>query len=100
MTLSGGTFQASSGFTLSASRPVSVGATTLDVPNGTLIFAGTIADAGATPGSLTKTGSGVLQLDGNNTYTGATAVAVGTLAGTGTLASTVTVNAGAHRPGR
>ena len=95
LTLSGGTFQASTGFTLGASRPVSVGAATIDVPSGTLIFAGTIADAGATPGTLTKTGTGVLQLDGNSTYSGATAINVGTLAGTGTLASTVTVNSGA-----
>ena len=95
LTLTGGTFQASTGFTLSATRPVSVGAATVDVPNGTLIFAGTIADAGATPGTLTKTGTGVLQLDGNSTYSGATAINVGTLAGTGTLASTVTVNSGA-----
>ena len=38
----------------------------------------------------------MLQLDGANTYSGATAVALGTLAGAGTVANTVTVNAGAH----
>ena len=96
LTLSGGTFQASPSFTLNSSRPVSVGAATISVPSGTLIYAGAIANAGATPGTLTKTGSGVLQLDGANTYSGATAVALGTLAGAGTVANTVTVNAGAH----
>ena len=52
-------------------------------------------------GSLTKIGSGVLQLDGNNTFSGPTTINAGTLAGTGTLAGAVMVNCpGAHRPGR
>ena len=96
MTLSGGTFQASPAFTLNSSRPVSVGAATISVPSGTLIYAGAIANAGTASGTLTKIGSGVLQLDGADTYSGATIVNVGTLAGTGTVANTVTVNAGAH----
>ena len=36
-------------------------------------------------GSLTKIGGGVLQLDGNNTFTGPTIVAAAHLSGTGTL---------------
>ena len=94
LTLSGGTFQASAGFTLSSSRPVTVGTATINVASGTLIYGGAIAGAGA--GTLTKIGAGVLQLDGNNAYTGATTIQVGALAGNGTLASTVTVDASAH----
>ena len=38
----------------------------------------------------------MLQLDGNNTFTGATAIQTGALAGIGTLASTVTMSGSAH----
>ena len=82
LTLSGGTFQASSGFTMNASRPVTVGAATVEIDSGTLIYGGVIA--GAASGSLTKIGAGVLQLNGNNTFSGATTISTGALAGTGT----------------
>ena len=68
----------------------------IDVPSGTLAFAGGIADTAAGPGGVYKTGGGVLQLDGLNSYSGPTTIAVGTLAGNGTLASAVEVLGGAH----
>ncbi|MBQ2620429.1 MAG: autotransporter-associated beta strand repeat-containing protein [Thermoguttaceae bacterium] len=48
------------------------------------------------PGAIKKTGSGMLKLTANNTYTGATTVSAGTLllASSGKLASDVTVEAG------
>ena len=68
LTLTGGTLQATGGFTLSSSRTVTVGAATINVASGTLIYGGAIAGTGAA--TLTKIGAGMLQLDGNNTYTG------------------------------
>ena len=102
LAITGGTLQATAGFTLNSARPVSVGAAAgINVATGTLVYAGGITNAGAATGTLTKTGAGVLQLDGNSTFTGPTTVAVGALAGSGTLAGTVTVGALAqHRPGR
>ena len=94
-TLSSGTFRASGGFTLSSSRAVTVGAATVEVDSGTLIYGGAIAEATPGSGSLTKIGAGVLQLDGNNTFTGATSIQAGALAGIGTLASTITISGSA-----
>jgi autotransporter-associated beta strand protein len=47
---------------------------------GMVTFSGVISDNGANPSALTKTGSGVLTLSGNNTYTGITSIA-GTASG-------------------
>ncbi len=46
------------------------------------------------PGSLTKLGTGILVLGGNNTYTGGTVVGGGTLALSGTLIGNLTTLAG------
>ena len=91
LTLTGGTLQATAGFTLSSLRPVSVGAATINVATGNLVYAG--AMTGVVTGSLTKSGTGSLQLDGANTFTGMTTVNVGALSGTGSLGGPLVVNA-------
>lgn len=73
------------------------GQATMEVtaPTSTLGISGVISGAGG----LTKTGPGILQLSGANTYTGPTIISAGTLLGSGAgfLAdsSPVTINAGA-----
>ena len=68
---------------------------TLTPTAGTSRFSGVIGNglAGGQT-SLVINGAGIVQLDGKNTFTGPTTVLNGTLAGTGTLASSVEVAAG------
>jgi len=64
---------------------------TFSVTNAALTtFAGVVSDGGLVCG-FTKTGSGTLDLNGTNTYTGPTIVSNGILAGTGSIVSPVTV---------
>ncbi|MES1264270.1 MAG: autotransporter-associated beta strand repeat-containing protein, partial [Variovorax sp.] len=123
-----GTDNHSGGTTLSAGtlqvgNATTAGALAGDVTNNAaLVFANTAAPiAGVISGSgtVTKTGSGTTVLTGNNTYTGATSVAAGTLqvdgalgntavgvannatlAGSGSIAGTVTVADGGTLQGR
>ena len=66
-------------------------ATDFDIRQGTLTGAGTLGGTA----SLTKSGAGTATILTNNTYSGATTVLEGTLAGTGSAGSVTTVTAGA-----
>ncbi len=90
--LSGGTLNAQTNWTSSLDMSLLSGTTTFCSAdtNGVaydIALSGILSGNGA----LTKTGSGVLLLNGTNTYTGATAVNSGTLGGTGAIAGTTTV---------
>ena len=71
------------------------GNVTVNVPSGTAEIGGIIS--GPSSYTLTKTGTGTLQLRGNNTYSGATIIQEGTLEIVGSIAgsSGVTINEGA-----
>ena len=94
LTLNGGTLQLGSAFNLASSRAVSITAN-----NGTIDtqgFNSTVAQNITGTGSLTKLGSGVLTLNGANSYAGGTNVNVGTLVvGDGTSASAALSGGGA-----
>ncbi len=73
---------------------VLAGGVTIDSGTNTIGVAQALTDGGGN-GGLTKTGTGTLNLNGVNTYTGSTLVNVGTLGGTGTIAGPVSVASGA-----
>ncbi|WP_407151646.1 autotransporter outer membrane beta-barrel domain-containing protein [Bradyrhizobium sp. ORS 86] len=77
LTFNGGTLQFNSAFDLAASRPIALnaGGGTLDVQG----FNSTITQGTTGTGALTKLGSGMLALNGDNAHSGGTNVAVGTL---------------------
>lgn len=78
LTFNGGTLQLGASFDLAAGRPV-----VLDTNGGTIdtqAFNTTITQGITGTGALTKLGSGMLLLNGNNSYSGATNVNAGTLA--------------------
>jgi autotransporter-associated beta strand protein len=119
-TYSGGT-SVSGGATLGIAADGSLGNATggLNLNDGTLAAMGTITSARAVtlgagggtidtngfgiafsnalsgPGSLTKTGAGILTLDGANTFTGGTVVSQGTLALTGSMTGSLAILSGA-----
>ncbi|MGC1330633.1 autotransporter domain-containing protein [Pseudomonas sp.] len=73
----GGTLQLGSSFDLAATRSV-----VIQAPGGAIDtqgFDSTLAQAASGEGGLTKSGTGVLIMTGNNTYTGGTTIAQGTL---------------------
>ncbi|KHK51694.1 transporter [Ralstonia sp. A12] len=94
LTLNGGTLQLGNTFNLASSRAVSITAN-----NGTIDtqgFNSTVAQNITGAGSLTKLGSGVLTLNGANSYAGGTNVNAGALVvGDGTSASAALSGGGA-----
>jgi len=97
--LDGGTLQATSGFTLSENRGITVSANSTFSTDASVSvnYAGVMAGAAG----LTKSGSGTLVLTGTNTHTGNMTIAAGTLqignGSTGELASAsnITIDADA-----
>ncbi len=81
LTLDGGVVDATATFTMNANRGIAVGPGWGGIyvaPGDTLSYGGVIADNGS-PGGLTKSGYGVLDLFGADTYSGPTTNAIGTL---------------------
>ena len=105
--LNGGALQATTtaNFVLNSKRGIGLGPTegatggtgTLTVdPGVTVTYGGVIASAGNSgTQTLVKNGLGELRLNGASTFTGLTQVAVGTLSGTGSLASSLALVSGA-----
>ncbi len=98
LALNGGTLRSTATFSLDPARAVSLGAAggTFETSSGTtLTYNGAIAGSGA----LNKTGTGTLSLGGSSTYNGATNINAGTLALATTnalpTATAVTVASGA-----
>lgn len=94
LNFNGGTLRLSGSFT--SARAVTLGASggTINVASGISVFSGAITDAVAdTAGALTKTGAGKLTLTGDDTATGTTTVAAGTLQiGNGSASGSIASN--------
>ena len=91
--LSGGTIAATApaGFASSMHIWLTNGTPTFDTAGSAITLSGVLKGNGG----LTKTGTGVLQLDAVNTYTNLTTIAAGRLQGAGTISGPVIVQSGA-----
>lgn len=95
LNFNGGTLQFAPGNSSDISArliTIGIGGAIIDTESNSVTLAGSIGNNG--PGSFTKSGSGMLILNGTNTYLGGTIVSNGTLAGSGILSNTVTVLTG------
>lgn len=109
LAMTGGTITSSSGFlilngdvTVNTSSDTATISGKVNLNGSTRTF--NVADGGAATdllvsavmsnGGLTKTGAGVMQITGNNSYTGLTTVDGGTLSGIGRISGAVQVNSG------
>ncbi len=81
----------SNNLTFNGDFDLAAGARTIQTDNtGKTVFNGVLSNGG-----LTKTGSGTLYLNGNNSYSDPTVVSTGALGGTGTIAGSVIISNGA-----
>jgi autotransporter-associated beta strand protein len=85
--------------TISDSVTLGTGTNTWNINHGTASFDMVVSGAITGPGSFVKTGNGVLDLTGTNTYVGTTTVSAGKLAINGSITSNVTVDVGATLQG-
>jgi fibronectin-binding autotransporter adhesin len=92
LSFGGGTLQYLAGFTSNRGVTLNAGGGTFDTNGNSASLAGVISGSG----DLTKSGTGMLTLSGDNTYTGATTIAAGTLAAQNATALGTTA-AGTHR---
>ncbi len=92
--LSGGTIAtlAPAGWSSAMYLRLTNGTPTLDTSNATVTLSGVLSGNGG----LTKQGSGYLNLNGTNIYTGTSTVAAGTLQGSGTNSGPIVVQSGAN----
>ena len=93
--INGGTLSTTATFAIDDSnRGITIGASggMIDTAAGTTL---TVENAIVVTGNFTKTGDGVLLINGTNTGAGTTIVAAGTLGGTGTLSGAASVSSGA-----
>uniref|UniRef100_UPI000A4A296F DUF4347 domain-containing protein n=1 Tax=Comamonas testosteroni TaxID=285 RepID=UPI000A4A296F len=101
LTLNGGTLtNNSTGFTIDNAIAIGASGGSINVGGGAGATQLTLSGVISGSGTLVKNGQAILQIDGNNTYTGATNVTAGTLIANhanalGTLAGATTVSSGA-----
>jgi len=102
ITMSGGTLQFTGSNNADYSSRLKLGdavAATFDTGGRIVYFGSGLSVGSLGSGALTKTGLGILSLDGSNSYSGATTVTAGTLDLLGTLNSPITVASGATLSG-
>ncbi len=90
LTFTGGTLQTTATMSLSGNRGITLAAAggTIETAPGTTLTAGNVITG---PGSLTKTGTGTMVATAANDFTGSTVVNAGTLAVSGSLSGTNSV---------
>jgi fibronectin-binding autotransporter adhesin len=93
LTLANATVRYDTGFSSARNVVLSTGGGYIDTNGNNITLQGSISGSSG----LTKTGNGVLRLSGNNTYSGGTSIAAGTLrVTTSTLPGNVSVSSGAY----
>ena len=96
LVLNNGTLLATSTFTLNSSHGITLGINggTFNISSGSTLSYGGIIANGPAAASLTKVGAGALNLSGGSTYTGGTIINAGKINLTGTLSGPTVINSG------